>query len=1013
MNRHRHFRSVLAAFVLLASLLVMWTHTGAVAQNRAHTLVEDGEAMAVIVIADEPDVTQLIDRVRSEELVSPRGTVEAWAKALAFWLEKATGAEFPIVRASKAPDDKTLILLGTSTLSKKFGFDGLTMDLRPEEARVVGFERGVAIFGERIQANKRGGIWRGVRSLWAPRKMFDDDVYTDRGVGHAVSLFLEEVVGYRFYYPYVERFHKAAGAEFLTWIHVPKLKSLEAPRTLKIAQCPAFLYRDGLVPVNPIEEDLEHGVPVGWIACRWGLSQPLSVNHIYNVIPKDFPDRPDLFAKGPDGKPMYDRRQGCPKCFAAPEQVDIYMEHIRHHDRTGEKGYSARRGGRRLSEPHRVLVGPSDAPWIDHDPRAQKWYRPERGRVGSQSDLVFNFVAELARRVEKEWPGRRVVAMGQNNYAAAPTDRVPLPDNVDVLSAISVRASPMNVQKVYQEANDRFVDAWHEKLKKDRTRFALWDYPGRPQKWTTIPAWGPHTMRRFYRRNRDKVAGTFLNGGKGYPIGLPMRAIWMRLLWNPDLDVDAFYREFCRDMFGPASEEMFDVIMECVDRYETVQWAERVGASAIHSGAAHGKIFPRHVVTRIEGRFFKAWEKARAADDPAYAKRIEILYNEDGPLGMHAFFQASERYHSKHLVHVQGATETVFHEGFEDDLKTKDPDHIAVTREESFKGDGSLALKGSGKGLRRYFDIDLQPDTKYTFSAALKKTGKLSDKKGDVQVALLNKIGDKVIHLTHLHMHTKNDGRWHVDRKTFETGDTIGRVICYVSNNNAAGTVYLDEMTLVAPKPFEATRIEEGALTMDGRLDEALWEKAEEYSMLEGANPLNMKPPRMWWKTDFRVAFTDEALYIGVELSGEREMASGAREARDIYDDDHISLVIDVGAARDDAAAPPDVADMKAPYAEKILEEARGRLYLSVNPAGLTDPKWLQAATHRDKPSAMTAEIRVPFDKIGVDPEKRGSLSIDVRRWVGPRPSLADPPTRFGFSADKDGLRRLMLGEKK
>jgi hypothetical protein len=876
------------------------------------------------------------------------------------------------------------------------------MDLKPEEAVIRGFSNGVAILGERIQANKWGAIFRTVRTLFSARPTFAEDVYSDRGVGHAVSLFLEKVVGYRFYYPYNEREMKHTDTDFTTWTHVPDVSTVQVSESLSLAEAPAYLYRDGVQAVPAIKSDLEHGVPPGYLYFRWGCSEQMAVNHIYNVIPRDFPNRPELFAKGEDGQPMYDRRQGCPKCFAEPEHFEIYIEQVKYMDRTGKKSYSARKGGRRVAEPHRVLVGPSDATWVDHDPRAQKWYQPERHPVGSQSDLYFNFIAKLAQRVNEEWPGRKVSAMAQNNYAEAPSDRVELPDNVNVFACISKRSSLMNAQEAYEEYNNQFIDDWHRKLDGDRRRLALWDYPSRPTKWTAIPVYAPHVIQRWYKRNRDKMAGTYVGGSHSYPISVPMSILWMRLLWNPDMDIEAFYREFCSKMFGPGAEDMHEVIMRSAERYETVQWAERAGVSSIHGGAAHGEVFPERVVRDIKKRFFNAWEKAKAAEDPVFAQRIEILYNEGGDHGMDAFFKASRAYHRRNLARVPDElATTVFHETFEEG-----PD---VTQETAFEGKGSLKLKGNGGKVRRSFNVALEPNKKYTISAAMKMVGEFKNRKRNVLVGLFNRTADGTHSLARLHVHTNNDGEWHEDATTFVTGDEIGRIIFFVRNNNSTGTVHLDELKLVTRKPLTATRVDEDGVNVDGQLNEAIWEKARKYSLLEGVNPLNLRPQRNWWTNEFRVLFSEEALYVGVQVSGEGDVKARASEPKDIYDDDHISLIIDEGRGETPEGELPDVGDMKIPYAEKVLAEAKGRLYLSVNPDGVTDPAWLQASTAQEHSRMFSAEMRVPFDKIGIDPAEQDTLFIDVRRWVGPRPHLADPPIRFVFAGNRERKIELTL----
>ena len=223
----------------------------------------------------------------------------------------------------------------------------------------------------------------------------------------------------------------------------------------------------------------------------------LSVNHIYNLHKEHYPNRDDLFAKGPDGKPMYNRKQGCPPVYSHPEYFKIYMEQVRHFDKTGKKNYVHGKGGRMISTPTRIMIGPHDAPWIDYDPRSKKWIDLKRGIVGSQSDLLMQFAVQVAEAAKKENKGRRVTVMVQNNYAAAPSDKIKIPDNIDIISCISRRATMLNAQNVYRKYNEKFIDDWYHVLNHDRKRFALWDYVGRPQRWTPIPCYSPNVIQRF------------------------------------------------------------------------------------------------------------------------------------------------------------------------------------------------------------------------------------------------------------------------------------------------------------------------------------------------------------------------------------------------------------------------------------------------------------------------------------------------------------------------------------
>lgn len=594
-------------------------------------LARDGRALATIVVADKPDLTPAVRHERGEEARRVELTVADWAEGLAGWLERATGAAFPVVKASQAPGEGTLVLVGTSALSRRHGLDG-SKGMKPEEARVVAFERGVALIGERLPSNEYGAMARAIRDLFTVKTAYPPDAMTDRGVGHAVAIFLENCAGCRFYYPTQDGL----------WVDVPQRADLTVAGGLDLREAPAYLYRFGMARGEAV------GIPLEYLALRLGASVELSCNHVYNINEEEHSDRPELFARNERGEPMFGRRAGVPRCYTEPAVLDLWLEQVRVIDRTGKTPYRPKKGNRALATPTRVLIGPADARWVDHDPRSREWYRADREPTGAQSDLLCQFAARLAERVAEEWPGRRVTLMGQNNYAAAPSDRVTLPGNVDVLAAISVRPTPMNVQPVYEAYQREFLREWSEKLGGDRRRLALWDYCGRPEKWTKIPCFIPHVLQRAYRENRDVIAGAFVNPASDDESALPYRALWMRLMWNPDIDVDAWMDEFCVRMFGPAADPMRRLIALCAERYESTVWAEEPGLAVVPDEVAFQRIFPLDVVEQLAALMDAARAAAPADPEDPVRRRVEFLYNEGGAHGFHPFFVAARNYHSPH-----------------------------------------------------------------------------------------------------------------------------------------------------------------------------------------------------------------------------------------------------------------------------------------------------------------------------------------------------------------------------
>lgn len=581
-------------------------------------LADSGRALATIVIADEPDI---VGSTRE----GAWQTVRDWALFLQQELKRATGAEFPLVSASGAPESGLLILVGDSPPARAAGFDGAA-GLAPEEARIATFARGVAVYGERVPANERGAV---PVPAWAPMELFPGGTMADRGTPHAVVFFLEKFVGYRYY---------AVLPGDLGTV-VPSAARLALPVPADFRAAPDFPYRESHVRNRP-----DWLVPCRQVFYREGASVDLTMNHVYHATPEQYPDRPEIFARHEDGSVQAGRRQGTPYCYAADEYFELFMEHVEHFDRHGRLPFRQQKGGRVIASPFSVNVGPHDANWDDWDPRSQEWIDRERSGTGSHSDLLGQFLARLGAAVGERWPGRRVKFLAQNRYSDAPGERVKLPENVDVLWCLRRPASMTN-QPAYRDYADQAMKDWHEALGGERNRLAIWEYIHRPQVWTKIPVWAPHSTQRFLREHRDRFAGMFFNHHRQGPIAFPYLAVAAELRWDADLDVEAYFDEFCALMFGPAGDDMRALFALVIDRYENTVWTEGLGHPVISDRAAYRHIFPPETVSRIAALLEQAREKAAAGGEPIHLERIDYMINPGGDWGFDAFFRASAAFH--------------------------------------------------------------------------------------------------------------------------------------------------------------------------------------------------------------------------------------------------------------------------------------------------------------------------------------------------------------------------------
>ncbi|MCO4763924.1 MAG: carbohydrate binding family 9 domain-containing protein [Myxococcales bacterium] len=171
--------------------------------------------------------------------------------------------------------------------------------------------------------------------------------------------------------------------------------------------------------------------------------------------------------------------------------------------------------------------------------------------------------------------------------------------------------------------------------------------------------------------------------------------------------------------------------------------------------------------------------------------------------------------------------------------------------------------------------------------------------------------------------------------------------------------------TAISPRPTaraEATTI---AIQVDGHLDESAWLRAHKNAGFVERKPrLRARPPERTW---FSVLYDGSYLYIGV-FCGEKDPSAirartTARDSFALFSDDAISIKID--AARD-----------RRTTVGFVLNPAGARLdYRGVNEKEMRrefDTRWSGASART--PHGWTAEFRIPWSSLGVDPTEPPSV---------------------------------------
>ncbi len=190
--------------------------------------------------------------------------------------------------------------------------------------------------------------------------------------------------------------------------------------------------------------------------------------------------------------------------------------------------------------------------------------------VRGGSTVMGLFTKRICEEVKKRWPDKKVVFLPYWNYQGCPAD-IEFPDNLEIWSCTVGGPMALRQQGGTKQSTEANLRAWSDKIGRP---IALWDYSDRGSGWTFAPVQFPYLVQDFYARHRDVIIGTFINGESpvDWTTSSPTIYIWMRSLWNPDLDVDAVLDEMCRRLYGPAAGTVRQLIAVQCDCWTKSSW---------------------------------------------------------------------------------------------------------------------------------------------------------------------------------------------------------------------------------------------------------------------------------------------------------------------------------------------------------------------------------------------------------------------------------------------------------
>jgi hypothetical protein len=534
----------------------------------------------------------------------------AGAGELQRFIKQATGAELPIVaNAITSP----AIVLGDCDEAAALGLDSSKL---PTEAFAIktAADR-VFIVGNNAGRDANGQLW-------------------------GVYDFLERYVGVRWYFPPATENGPQIGQS------VPASRDLLVP-PVWFEDSPAFPMRVIWPPMsNPWQGT---GIKMSELHTflRSGNSWPIRLQvHQpnwpgYEALKKE---RPQVYQMRQDGSRQYEVI-----CYGSPQTLETYLEGIQNFVEKKTPLYAPISG-------KAITVSPYDVELACYCDHCRKLWDDKSGQYGGASKVMATFVDKLAREVERRWPDENftVVYLPYLNYTTAP-DGFKFPGNVEVqlcgMPGLASYKEPA-IRDDEQANIDRWIAITGRKIQN-------WHYCVWPAHKTKAAYQYPHVAKDFYQRNRDKTVGTFINGDfNHWPRQHISLYCWLKVLWNPEFDVDAAVDEFCVRMFGAAAGTMRELVALQISGWEESRWPSgRFSPKGIYEAS-----FPAETVSKM--RALLAQARQQATGDSLVTARLDYYQP-----SLDEFFKEADLMNGRGLkpLHLQKVGENPVLDGKLDD----------------------------------------------------------------------------------------------------------------------------------------------------------------------------------------------------------------------------------------------------------------------------------------------------------------------------------------------------------
>lgn len=308
-------------------------------------------------------------------------------------------------------------------------------------------------------------------------------------------------------------------------------------------------------------------------------------------------EHPEIFARDQDG-----RRALSPLlCYGSPATLAYYERRI------DEAIAGVRDSGGIVDVKRKVItVSPWDVAYNCTCEHCAPLYDESLGKGGSASPIVWGkFLKPLARWAKKHHPDYLISFLPYWNMCEVPPG-LNLREEGNCEAEVCVMPGlAMMKDEAVARREEALIRRWTEVTGR---RAILWHYTCWPAEYTFAPYAFGRTIRRHWLDMRGVVDGCFVCGGGEVPRLSLMHYLWMRCMWNPDVDVDAVYDVFTRRMFGAAARPMRRLLALQEDG-----WSRRWNEGGISDGNIYGISYPPWTVREMK-RLIYAAERMACGD---------------------------------------------------------------------------------------------------------------------------------------------------------------------------------------------------------------------------------------------------------------------------------------------------------------------------------------------------------------------------------------------------------------